>query len=93
MRIRKILSKFKYIFNLTKQSRFFVRKKWAKMDAALKLCIELDKIGELTDNLTIITRELWIKPHFSFEDLKITTIGSSKKKKKYQIKVILNSFR
>ena len=61
------------------------------MDAALLLCIELEKIGQLTENFTIITKELWMKPHFSFEDLKITTVKLNKNKKQYRIKVIFYS--
>jgi hypothetical protein len=61
------------------------------MDAALLLCIELDKIGELTENFTIISKELWIKPHFSLDDLKISTAKSNKNKKQYEIKVKSNN--
>ena len=54
------------------------------MDAALKLCIALDEAGELADNLTILTKEQWIKPHYDIENDELNDqgkkIGTTKNK-------------
>ena len=38
------------------------------MDAALSMCKELDQVGELAENLTVMTREQWIRPHCNLDD-------------------------
>ena len=62
------------------------------MEAALKLCKELDKVGELTDNLTIKSRKEWLKPHYNLEDDELEDetgkTGTTKKKREYHKKVI-----
>ncbi len=38
------------------------------MDAALNMCKELYQVGELAENLTVMTREQWIRPHCNLND-------------------------
>jgi endoribonuclease Dicer len=56
------------VLNKTIKSDWFARKKWAKMHAALKMCVELDKSGELADNLTVLSKEEWIAPHYNIKE-------------------------
>ena len=62
------------------------------MEAALLLCIELDTAGEFTENLTILTKDQWIKPHYNFEEEEVSgnnkkKIGTNKNRRQYEIKV------
>ena len=41
-------------FTFCLKSKIFKRKKWAKMDAALKMCIELDNAGKITSLLVFL---------------------------------------
>lgn len=79
-------------FLFFKKSRYYKRKKWAKMEAALNLCKELDKVGELTENLTIKSQKEWLKPHYNLEDDELEDltgkIGTTKKKREYRKKVL-----
>jgi hypothetical protein len=61
------------------------------MEAALLMCIELDKAGELADNLTILSREDWLTSHYSLEkaqeDETGKKVGTTKNKREYQLAV------
>jgi hypothetical protein len=59
------------------------------MHAALLMCIELDKAGELADNLTILSKEDWLKNHYKDEEENHQgkKIGTVKNKQQYSRKV------
>jgi hypothetical protein len=61
------------------------------MDAALLMCIELDRAGELADNLTILSREDWLTQHCSIEktdqDENGKKVGTTKNKREYRMAV------
>jgi hypothetical protein len=79
------------VLNKTIKSDWFARKKWAKMHAALKMCVELDKFGELADNLTVLSKEEWIVSHYNIkededENLRSKTkVGTTKHKREYAV--------
>jgi hypothetical protein len=61
------------------------------MHAALLMCIELDKAGELDENLTILSKEDWLKNHYKDEDeqgnVSDKKVGTAKNKQEYSREV------
>jgi endoribonuclease Dicer len=84
------------IYHQKVESGVFRSKKLAKMSAALKMCIQLDKLGQFTENLTISTQEDWLKPHCDINDNesddKMKKIGSKKNQRDYET-VICDEFK
>ena len=75
------------------KSDVFTKKKHAKMHAALLMCIELDKAGELAENLTLLSKEDWLKIHYKDDDEQenssVKKVGSVKNKQEYKREVSL----
>lgn len=65
----------------------------AKRSAAMKMCIELHKIGELTDKLQPVTPESlqkdlsYLFPNWNDEDDSDKDLGTYKKKRPHQLQV------
>ena len=63
------------------------------MHAALLMCIELDKAGELAENLTLLSKEDWLKIHYKDDDEQenssVKKIGSVRNKQEYKREVSL----
>lgn len=66
-----------------------MRKKYAKMSSAMKMCIKLDELGEFNENLTFVTKEQFCK---RFIDLDDETEETKSNKNTYSYSVNYNRY-